>query len=108
MIQSKLPFHSPSTSTTSTSTSQTTITTKEPQIVLVLCGVVGTGKSTLAIAMEQLPGWVRINQDELKTRSVCETRVHKALREVGLLSCPLPCPLFSPLSLSHTFLSVAD
>lgn len=76
MIQSKLPFHSPSTPSSSTST-----TTNSPQIVLVLCGVVGTGKSTLAIAMEQLPGWVRINQDELKTKAVCENRVHKALRE---------------------------
>jgi len=49
--------------------------------VLVLVGIPGSGKSTLA---EQLAkdGWVRVNQDELGNRRVCETRVEDALKKM--------------------------
>ncbi|KAE8269422.1 hypothetical protein A4X09_0g2908 [Tilletia walkeri] len=51
-------------------------------IVLICCGLVGSGKSTVACAIQNyLPGiWVRCNQDELRTRQAVEANVHRALR----------------------------
>ncbi|KAE8222597.1 hypothetical protein CF319_g4231 [Tilletia indica] len=51
-------------------------------IVLICCGLVGSGKSTVACAIQNyFPGiWVRCNQDELRTRQAVEANVHRALR----------------------------
>ncbi|GAA5942012.1 hypothetical protein JCM3775_004314 [Rhodotorula graminis] len=51
------------------------------QHLIVLAGVVGSGKSTLSSAWERLvPGWVRVNQDDLGDRRACEHAVRAALR----------------------------
>ncbi|GAA5846353.1 hypothetical protein JCM9279_001341 [Rhodotorula babjevae] len=51
------------------------------QHLIVLAGVVGSGKSTLSSAWERLvPGWVRVNQDDLGDRRACEQAVRAALR----------------------------
>ncbi|GAA5907867.1 hypothetical protein JCM8208_001966 [Rhodotorula glutinis] len=50
------------------------------QHLIVLAGVVGSGKSTLSSAWERLvPGWVRVNQDDLGDRRTCEQAVRRAL-----------------------------
>eukprot|EP00871_Galdieria_phlegrea_P003646 jgi/Galph1/4282/GphlegSOOS_G2903.1 len=49
----------------------TEITTQERPMVLLLVGLPGSGKSTFAEQLEA-KGWVRICQDELKSRYVCE------------------------------------
>ncbi|KAF9511932.1 hypothetical protein BS47DRAFT_1377072 [Hydnum rufescens UP504] len=50
------------------------------QIVLVLCGLVGSGKSTFAQALElHDPNFVRCNQDELGDRRAVEYAVRDAL-----------------------------
>lgn len=36
-----------------------------PQMVIVLCGLPGCGKSTFSQDLEQNENWVRINQDDL-------------------------------------------
>jgi predicted kinase len=46
--------------------------------VLLLCGLPGCGKSTLALQLLER-GWCRINQDELGTRADCERDARKAL-----------------------------
>lgn len=43
--------------------------------MLVLCGVVGAGKSTLACALEEQLGYVRVCQDVLGDRRACEDAV---------------------------------
>ncbi|KAE8198410.1 hypothetical protein A4X06_0g4301 [Tilletia controversa] len=51
-------------------------------IVLICCGLVGSGKSTVACAIQDFypDVWVRCNQDELRTRQAVESNVHRALR----------------------------
>lgn len=48
-------------------------------VLLVLCGLPGSGKSTLCSALAPL-GWVRISQDELGTRELCLKEMMKALK----------------------------
>lgn len=36
-----------------------------PQLVIVLCGLPGSGKSTFSLELEKNENWVRINQDDL-------------------------------------------
>jgi predicted kinase len=52
-------------------------------VVLVLCGIPGSGKSTFALELEQLRArqWRRINQDDLGTRVACEEAARRALSE---------------------------
>lgn len=47
--------------------------------VLIMVGVPGSGKSTIANQLVEM-GWERVNQDELGTRRVCETRMESALQ----------------------------
>jgi type IV secretory pathway ATPase VirB11/archaellum biosynthesis ATPase len=55
----------------------------QPQILLVLCGVVGSGKTTLANAiLDHEVNWVRVCQDDLGNRIACEQLVRKSLRQV--------------------------
>ncbi|BGP01018.1 hypothetical protein JCM10021v2_004710 [Rhodotorula toruloides] len=50
--------------------------------MIVLAGVVGSGKSTLSQRWEQLmKRWVRVNQDDLGDRRTCENMVRTRLRE---------------------------
>ncbi|KAL7343369.1 P-loop containing nucleoside triphosphate hydrolase protein [Rhodotorula toruloides] len=52
------------------------------QELIVLAGVVGSGKSTLSQRWEQLmKGWVRVNQDDLGDRRTCENMVRTRLGE---------------------------
>jgi len=52
------------------------------QVVIVLVGLIGSGKSTFALAVEELfPNIVRCNQDDLGDRRAVEEKVHKALSE---------------------------
>lgn len=51
-----------------------------PPVCLILSGCPGTGKSTLARALEQHHGFVRVCQDLLKTRPKCEAAVQDALK----------------------------
>ncbi|TNY21486.1 hypothetical protein DMC30DRAFT_436090, partial [Rhodotorula diobovata] len=52
------------------------------QHLIILAGVVGSGKSTLSSAWERLvPNWVRVNQDDLGDRRACEHAVRAALRQ---------------------------
>ncbi|GAA5962420.1 hypothetical protein JCM8115_001488 [Rhodotorula mucilaginosa] len=52
------------------------------QELIVLAGVVGSGKSTLSQAWQQhLPDWVRVNQDDLGDRRTCEAAVRTALAQ---------------------------
>ncbi|GAA5895791.1 uncharacterized protein JCM6883_001622 [Sporobolomyces salmoneus] len=56
-------------------TSEAVNTTRgtEQQYLVVLAGVVGSGKSTLSSAWSKaLPNWVRVNQDDLGDRRTCE------------------------------------
>ncbi|GAA6015744.1 hypothetical protein JCM10207_008783 [Rhodosporidiobolus poonsookiae] len=56
--------------------------TRPPQELIVLAGVVGSGKSTLSSRWAELvPNWVRVNQDDLGDRRACEAAVRTALRE---------------------------
>jgi len=48
--------------------------------VLVMVGIPGSGKSTIANELVKL-GWERVNQDEMKTRKMCETRMTQALEK---------------------------
>ncbi|GAA5926768.1 uncharacterized protein JCM15063_000365 [Sporobolomyces koalae] len=46
---------------------------QEQQCLIILAGVVGSGKSTLSAAWTKaLPNWVRVNQDDLGDRRTCE------------------------------------
>ena len=45
-----------------------------------MVGIPGSGKSTIANELVKL-GWDRVNQDEMKTRKVCETRMIQALEK---------------------------
>ncbi|GAA5860813.1 hypothetical protein JCM3774_003147 [Rhodotorula dairenensis] len=55
---------------------------REPQELIVLAGVVGSGKSTLSQAWQRhLPYWVRVNQDDLGDRRTCEAAVRSALSQ---------------------------
>ncbi|BGP56504.1 hypothetical protein JCM8202v2_004125 [Rhodotorula sphaerocarpa] len=50
--------------------------------VVVLAGVVGSGKSTLSEAWAtHLTDWVRVNQDDLGDRRTCEAAVRDALSQ---------------------------
>lgn len=52
------------------------------QWLIVLMGVVGSGKSTLSTALvRQIPGWCRVCQDDLGDRYACETMVKAALAQ---------------------------
>lgn len=49
--------------------------------VIVLCGVVGSGKTYLSTAIcKELPGWKRISQDDLGSRPACEVATERALQ----------------------------
>lgn len=48
--------------------------------VLVLVGLPGCGKSTLAKCLEAYGGWVRVNQDELGSRNKCKEKMSEALK----------------------------
>lgn len=49
--------------------------------VVVLCGVVGSGKTHLSKAIcKEIPGWKRISQDDLGSRPACEVATQKALQ----------------------------
>ncbi|TIB21796.1 hypothetical protein E3P89_02478 [Wallemia ichthyophaga] len=49
-------------------------------VLLILVGVVGSGKSTLSKAIERhIPNWVRANQDDLKDRRSVEKLVRQTL-----------------------------
>ncbi|GAA5993662.1 hypothetical protein JCM10908_000666 [Rhodotorula pacifica] len=53
---------------------------QRPPELIVLAGVVGSGKSTLSQAWQRhLPDWVRVNQDDLGDRRTCEAAVRNAL-----------------------------
>lgn len=57
------------------------------KIVLILCGLIGSGKSTFAKALQDhFPSFVRCNQDELGTRRDVEDLVHGTLNK-GLSVC---------------------
>ncbi|GAA6028657.1 hypothetical protein JCM8097_007332 [Rhodosporidiobolus ruineniae] len=57
-----------------------TSTARVPQELIVLCGVVGSGKSTLSTRWAEVkPGWARINQDDLGDRRTCEAAVRSSL-----------------------------
>lgn len=57
------------------------------QIVLILVGLVGSGKSTFALALERhFPKFRRCNQDELGNRRRVEAQARSALRQ-GLSVC---------------------
>lgn len=50
--------------------------------VLILCGVVGSGKTYFSTALcANLPDWKRISQDDLGSRQACELTAQRALRE---------------------------
>ncbi|PLW21997.1 hypothetical protein PCANC_04347 [Puccinia coronata f. sp. avenae] len=56
--------------------------TIDHQRVLVLCGFVGSGKSSFAIELEKFnPNFIRISQDVLGKRQVCEAVARRSLRE---------------------------
>ena len=58
------------------------VSTATMQQLVVLCGLVGSGKSTFARAVEQHdPNWTRCNQDELGRRQVVEKAALAALDE---------------------------
>jgi predicted kinase len=48
--------------------------------VLVMVGIPGSGKSTIANQLVQL-GWERVNQDEMGTRKACELRMEQSLQK---------------------------
>ncbi len=58
---------------------------QDSQVVLVLCGIPGSGKSTFSrMMMEEMPSdfqnkWVVLNQDILQTRSRVEAEAHNCL-----------------------------
>ncbi|GAA5999540.1 uncharacterized protein JCM10292_004213 [Rhodotorula paludigena] len=55
---------------------------QHPQRLVVLAGVVGSGKSTLSETWEKLlPNWVRVNQDDLGDRRACEQLCRRSLQE---------------------------
>ncbi|KIP08783.1 hypothetical protein PHLGIDRAFT_103760 [Phlebiopsis gigantea 11061_1 CR5-6] len=59
-------------------------TASDPQIVLILVGLIGSGKSTFAEALQgYLPTFRRCNQDELGDRRAVEAAARSAL-EMGL------------------------
>lgn len=52
------------------------------QKMIILVGVPGSGKSTLAHKMVKLnTNWVRVNQDDLKTRKACEVLARDSLKK---------------------------
>ncbi|KDE05722.1 hypothetical protein MVLG_03956 [Microbotryum lychnidis-dioicae p1A1 Lamole] len=60
--------------------------TLPPQELIVLCGLIGSGKSTLSASLVQLlpptttrHQWVRVNQDESGDRRTCEAIARSAL-----------------------------
>ncbi|BGP33350.1 hypothetical protein JCM10296v2_005148 [Rhodotorula toruloides] len=56
--------------------------TPHRQELIVLAGVVGSGKSTLSQRWEELmKGWVRVNQDDLGDRRTCENMARARLGE---------------------------
>ncbi|GAA5972102.1 hypothetical protein JCM11641_002495 [Rhodosporidiobolus odoratus] len=53
-----------------------------PQELVILAGVVGSGKSSLSEKWSQtLPEWKRVNQDDLGDRRTCENAVRSHLRQ---------------------------
>jgi len=51
-----------------------------PQMVIVLCGLPGCGKSTFSQDLEQNENWVRINQDDLgRYDPFCLICVHRQI-----------------------------
>jgi len=46
--------------------------------MIVMCGLPGSGKSTLA--QKEYPGFVRINQDELKSRDECAIKTKDCIK----------------------------
>ena len=55
----------------------------EPQRLLILSGVVGSGKTTLAEAIvKEMPNYARVSQDDLGNRQACESLVRRRLKEV--------------------------
>lgn len=67
----------PTTTTTAASSDSST----EPQTLIVLCGLVGSGKTTLAAALARELGFVRVCQDDLGSRRACEDIVQARLAE---------------------------
>ncbi|KAK4705870.1 unspecific peroxygenase, partial [Phenoliferia sp. Uapishka_3] len=70
------------------------------QLLIVLAGVVGSGKSTFAHALvDKVPGWARVNQDDLGDRRACEDMVKMYLSQVSppyLVSCWRKADALSP------------
>jgi predicted kinase len=62
--------------------SQNVVSHDKPRI-LILVGIPGSGKSTLAQYLTSLntSRYIRVNQDELKTRNKCETLTRTALKQ---------------------------
>jgi len=55
---------------------------ESPQKMLIMVGVPGSGKSTVAnrlLSMNQ--NWIRVNQDEMKTRKACERVARESLKK---------------------------
>ena len=68
---------------TSSFISENVSTSNYKPFLLILIGIPGSGKSTFAkaLAAGKPSKYVRINQDELKQRHVCETWCHQALKD---------------------------
>jgi len=52
------------------------------QVVIILTGLIGSGKSTFALALQKhYPNFVRCNQDDLGDRRAVESKVRQALSQ---------------------------
>ncbi|KAL7413992.1 hypothetical protein BDY24DRAFT_387114, partial [Mrakia frigida] len=79
---------------------------KLPQTLLVLVGLIGSGKSSLANALEQDLGWMRCNQDELQgDRRLVEKKVRAGLSQG--LNVVVDRTNFDPQQRAH-FLNIAS
>ncbi|SCV70255.1 BQ2448_1649 [Microbotryum intermedium] len=76
----------PPSSSSSSSLQPNLSSSLPPQELILLCGLIGSGKSTLSASLVQLlpptstrRQWVRVNQDELGDRRTCEAIARSAL-----------------------------